>query len=433
MKKFPDLRTGENIQYEIIDAAAGAFSIFFTQCPSMLHHQKLMQERYGLSNAKTLFGMRDIPSDTHIRELLDAVSPTLLFPVFEDCFKAVKRSGDLDTFRVRLGEDNNDLLIALDGTQYFSSDTITCKNCSKKVKDAETIYSHSMVTPTIVAPGVNKVISLSPSFVTPQDGDKKQDCEIKASKRWMERCAEQVNKEGGATILGDDLYAHEPFCNEVLKKGLNFIFVCKPESHKTVYEWSQGITRESVVDRFDGKTHKLYTYKYTEGVPLKDGENALPVNFIEVTVIERKTKKQLYHNAWITNHHLKGKTEEETIKILNTITDCGRARWKIENENNNTLKTQGYHLEHNFGHGREHLASLFAVMNLLAFLFHTMLEFMDDKYRLLRKVIGARKRLFEHIRVLLIYVPAINFDHFLAFMIESLKNPVPLEKLKFPV
>lgn len=76
-------------------------------------------------------------------------------------------------------------------SKYFSSDSITCRNCSKKVKDKKTLFFHSFVTPTIVAPNVNNVISLAPSFITPQDGDKKQDCELNASKRWLSKYGKQ--------------------------------------------------------------------------------------------------------------------------------------------------------------------------------------------------------------------------------------------------
>lgn len=436
IRAFPDIRTGKNTQYDIMDAASGAFSVFFTQCPSFLEHQKLMQERYGLSNAKTLFGMKHIPSNNHIRNLLDTVSPNFLSGVFFGCFTALKHSGDLENYRVSLGKEHADILIALDGTQYFTSETLHCDNCSKKVTDGKQIYAHTMVTPTIVAPGNNKVISLAPECITPQDGDKKQDCELKASKRWLEANA-SVYRDGGVTLLGDDLYAHEPFCLELLDKGMNFILVCKPESHKTVYEWTKASTKKKTVDRWDGKKHLLYTYKTMEAVPLRNSvkkeEKPLLINFVEVIVTDRKTGKQVYHNAWITNHPIEGQTDQATQTILGTIVDCGRARWKIENENNNTLKTQGYHLEHNFGHGEKYLASLFATMNILAFLFHTMLEFMDEKYQLLRKLLGARKRLFEHIRVLLVHIPATNFEHFLNYMIESLKRPIPIEELQFPV
>jgi hypothetical protein len=169
-----------------------------------------------------------------------------------------------------------------------------------------------------------------------------------------------------------------------------------------------------------------YTYNYVEGVPLKDSKDSLLVNFVEVIVKDRKTGEQLYHNAFITNHPV-------TSETLSTIVDCGRARWKIENENNNTLKTKGYHLEHNFGHGTAYLASVLASMNLLAFLFHTMLEFMNKKYQLLRKIIGARKHFFNHIKILLIYHPFTNFNHLMNFMLEGLKKPYGLDKLRYPL
>lgn len=431
---FPDKRTGKNTQYQMMDAAASAFSVFFTQCPSFLEYQKLMQQKHGLSNAGTLFGIRDIPSDNHIRDILDDVRPAFLDRVFADCFLALRRSGDMDTFKVALGKNSDDLLIAMDGTQYFSSETLQCKNCSTKVKDGVKLYYHTVVTPTIVAPGINKVISLSPSFVTPQDGDTKQDCELKASKRWLEvHSKEYLINGNGITVLGDDLYAHEPFVELVIEKGFNFIFVCKPESHKTLYEWMKGITNKKTADYFDGKTHQIITYEFVEGVPLRDDKDSLLVNFIEVTIKDRKTNKQLYHNSFATNHSLTRVTEEETARILNIIVSCGRARWKIENENNNTLKRQGYNLEHNFGHGKKYLASILATMNILAFLFHTMLEFMNNKYRLLRKVLGARKRFFEHIRVLLVHVCCKDFDHFMDFMIGSLQKPVEPELLMVPI
>jgi hypothetical protein len=436
MGHFPDKRKGANTQYEIMDAASGAFSVFFTQCPSFLSHQELMEHKYGLSNAQTLFGIKKIPSNNHIRNLLDSANPSLLGPVFADCLTALKRSGTLDMYRVKLGKNKNDLLIALDGTTFCSSDTLHCESCSTKEREGKTQYSHSMVTPTIVAPGNDKVISLMPEFITPQDGDEKQDCEIKASKRLLATNGE-LYKELEVTFLGDDLYSHEPFCRDILAKQCHFLFVCKPESHKSLYEWIKGITKEKTVDRFDGKKHLLYTYHYVEQVPLKDtvkkATDPLLVNFVEVTITERATGKQVYHNAWITNHALSGATEEETGHILGVLVDSGRARWKIENENNNTLKTKGYNLEHNYGHGKKYLTKVLATMNLIAFLFHTILEYMNEKYQLLRKVIKARKRLFEHIRVLLIYVPCQNFDHFMDFMLEGLKKPHDITKLTYPV
>lgn len=185
------------------------------------------------------------------------------------------------------------------------------------------------------------------------------------------------------------------------------------------------IIREKTEDRFDGKKHQIYTYSYIEDVPLRDGKDPLLVNFIEVTVIDRQTGKQVYQNAFVTSHSL-------TDEILPIIIDCGRARWKIENENNNTLKTQGYHLEHNFGHGKKYLSAMLATMNILAFLFHTMLEFMNKKYQLLRKMIGARKHLFNDLRTCLKLWYFRSFDSLMDFIIEGLKKPHDPDKIHFP-
>ncbi len=422
IKRFPDRRTGTNTMYSMTDAAAGAFSVFFTQEPSFLSFQQRMQERYGLSNARTLFGIQDIPTDNHIRNLLDSVAPDTLTPIFADCFHALSDSGHLNAFRTSIG--NNDLLIALDGTWYFSSDSIHCKYCSTKTRDGETIYTHGMINPAVVASGNPRVIALPPEFVLPQDGDTKQDCENKAAKRWITR-HKKTYAPFSITILGDDLYCHQPMCQTVRDAGCNFILVCKPDSHKTLYEWLKGITEEKIVRRRNGKYCETLTYRFVCNVPLKDGEDAMTVNWCELTIM-REDGKQLYKNAFATNHPV-------TTDTIETIVAAGRARWKIENENNNTLKTKGYHLEHNYGHGKKHLASLLATMNILAFLFHTMLEFMNKMYQLLRVALGRRDTLFHSIRTMLTFVCFKSFDSLMIFMIEGLKKPHNPATIPVPV
>jgi len=101
---------------------------------------------------------------------------------------------------------------------------------------------------------------------------------------------------------------------------------------------------------------------------------------------------------------------------------AGRGRWKTENENNNTLKTKGYNLEHNFGHGSKHLSSFLAALNILAFLFHTLLEFMDKQYRALRTALSKRKTFFDDIRALTRYICFESWSHMMNFMLEGLEN-----------
>jgi hypothetical protein len=110
IEEFPDKRTGNNTSYTIEDAALGAFSIFFTQSPSFLAFQGTMQKAKGKSNAQTLFTMNQIPSDNHIRDLMDVVYPYHVFPMFSYIFDGLNTLGHLEEFR----SINNNLLIALD-------------------------------------------------------------------------------------------------------------------------------------------------------------------------------------------------------------------------------------------------------------------------------------------------------------------------------
>ena len=206
---------------------------------------------------------------------------------------------------------------------------------------------------------------------------------------------------GNATFLGDDLYAHQPFCRRARLYGYHFIFTCKPEFHTCLYQWvnllESGKDLHTLQLRVKNKTHwEIHSYHYANTVPLVEGADALKVNWCKLT-ITGKAGKVLYHNAFITD-----------FKITDTnvagIVASGRARWKIENENNNTIKTKGYHLEHNFGHGQQHLSSLLAAMNILAFLFHTFLSFCDEHYRLIRATLPTRQTFFNDIRALLRYM-----------------------------
>jgi len=417
VEQFPDVRTGDNVQYSMADAAIGAFSVFFTQSPSFLDAQRNLEVTQGCNNARSLFGMTQTPSDNQIRNLLDPIPPRTVFPIFSRAVDVLQESGNLESYH----SINGDLLIALDGTQYFSSSKIHCENCNiTEHKNGTVTYSHAVVTPVIVAPGNPRVIPLEPAFITPQDGHEKQDCENAAAKRWLSDYGARYSALG-VTILGDDLYCKQPLCETFIREGMNFILVCKPNSHKTLYEWVAGLVATGnvqtlEVERRKGKHRYTDTYRFVSKVPLRDGEGALDVNWCELTTT-RDDNKITYKNAFATNHPI---TEKNVADIVRD----GRARWKVENENNNTLKTKGYHLTHNFGHGKEHLSSLLATFNLLAFLFHTLLELMDARYQCIRRFL-PRKRFFNDLRALTCYLCFDSWDALMAFMIEKLELDFP--------
>src|ERR687893_460617 len=370
---FTDRRRGKNTHYQLVDAGLSAFSVFFMQSPSFLEHQRTIQDTQGKDNAQTLLGVHQVPTDNHIRSLLDAVDPAEVYPMFPYIFKGLQQAGVVDSYRA---------------------------------------VSNSVLIP------------LAPEFVRPQDGQAKQDGEINAAKRWLGRWGSEYASLG-VTVLGDDLYCHEPFCRELVAQGFGFILVCKPQSHPLLYEWVEFLERSGSVKtrvrkRWTGKRHEIDTYRYVSAVPLRDGDDALRVNWCELTTTTLDGQV-VYHNAFATSHTV------EDANVVEVVA-AGRSRWKIENENNNTLKTKGYHFEHNSGHGQQFLSSLLATLILLAYGLHTLLEWMDDKYQLLRQKLPSRQRLFNDIRALTTYLCFDSWDTLLVFMLSGFSHPPPKPK-----
>jgi hypothetical protein len=118
LEGFPDKRRGTNTTYRIADFGMAAFSAFFMQSPSFLDFQRRLENGHARSNCQTLFDIPEIPTDNQIRDMLDPAEPELLHPVFAEPIAILEgANGGLDPFR-RLGDH---VLIALDGTEYFSS------------------------------------------------------------------------------------------------------------------------------------------------------------------------------------------------------------------------------------------------------------------------------------------------------------------------
>jgi len=415
---FPDLRQGKNRQYSLADIARGAFAVFFCQSPSFLAHQALMEQARGRNNARTLFAVERLPSDNHIRTHLDAVDPELLRPVFQTTAEYLIKEKALQKFR----SVGNTLLVALDGTGYFSSQAIHCPQCSvADHKDGRRVYSHSVLLAAVVAPEVNQVIPLQPEFIRPQDGTDKQDCELQAARRWLEGVAPGYS-ELDLTLLGDDLYANHPMIQRVLGAELGYLFTAKEDSHRYLYEEIASLEKLGEVHsvehkRWTGRQRQIWHYRWVNGVRFRNSEDSLEVNWVELTIRGEHGKRH-FHTACITSHRISEENVEQLVQ-------AARTRWKIENEDINTLKTKGYHFEHNFGHGKLFLAQTLLSLNLLAFLFHTALELLDRRCALIRRTLPRRDTFFQHLGVLTQYMCFEGWQQLMLFMLEGLKLADP--------
>ena len=397
------------------DIGLSAFSLFFMQSESFLSYQRGLEEGRKTSNCHSLFGMKAIPTDNHIRSMLDPVDPSHLQPAFDGVLDVLRRRGGLEAFQRLDGR----LLIALDGTEYFCSQKLGCPQClTRKRSNGKTESYHSMLAATIVAPGHAMALPLMPEFIAPQDGAEKQDCERNAAKRWLSTQGERV-KDLRPIYLGDDLFACQPIADAIMAAGGDFLLTAKGSSHKALYDFMDGavIEEHTVKQKTPGK-RLTYRYRWFEKAPLRDGKDGMLVNWIGVAITDAKGKVT-YDSAFVTSLPVTRDTVAEIVA-------CARARWKIENESFNVLKSNGYHLEHNFGHGKQHLAMMFAALNLLAFAIHTVCDCLEQIWVEARTAKRARTRFFEHIRTITAYLVFPDWQTLMQTLIDS-KPPPEIE------
>jgi hypothetical protein len=325
--------------------------------------------------------------------MLDGADPALLAP----CFHCSEQLLLEPAMREAFGRLGGRTLIALDGTEYFCSQKITCPHCQTRKRSNGKIESyHSLLAATVVASGHSKVVPLAPEFIVKQDGAEKQDCERNAVKRWLMKHGARL-KPIRPVYLGDDLFACQSVVERLVDNGDDFLFTCKEASHKALYDFIDGaeLARHEVKVR-KGKTRETHRYRFVEKIPLRDGKDAVLANWIGFEISDAKGVVK-YRTAFVTSLPV-------TKANVAEIAACGRARWKIENESFNVLKNHGYELEHNFGHGETYLTMTLAALNMLAFAWHTVLDLLEPPWRKARQAAEKRMSFFAYLVTLTSFV-----------------------------
>ena len=133
-------------------------------------------------------------------------------------------------------------------------------------------------------------------------------------------------------------------------------------------------------------------------------------NWFSYSEINSKGKRT-YRNSWVTNI----KPSKSNIIELASV---GRQRWQIENEAFNVLKNHGYHMEHNFGHGKKNLAFVFIILNFIAYMLHQLMRLADPMFQAAMEKIGTRRGMWENIRVLISHFVWGNWDCLLEYILE---------------
>jgi len=385
---IPDSRRAASVTYEMQDCYRSAFAMFYLQDPSLLEFQRRFQQQIQSNNLSTVFGVRAIPADTQFRQVLDEHNYQPLQGVFSEYFRRLQRSKKLEAYQFY----PNQYLVTLDGSEYFNSESVHCDLCLQRNKsDGQREYYHQIVQPALVHPDLPQVMPLAPEFIRKQDGSTKQDCETNAGRRAIERIRAE-HPQLSMIIVADSLYACAPTIRLLQAHRFSFLLVAKPGDHKSLFADIDGLRRGGMLDKVErrGKGGRGYVYEWTNQIPLNADPKSPEVNFVQLTIFNEEGK-QTFRCSWVSDLEITEKNVEKLVQ-------GARSRWKIENEGFNTLKNQGYHLEHNFGHGKQYLSEAFFVLNLLAFFMHQILERIDELYQQVRATFSARMEFWNAIR-----------------------------------
>jgi hypothetical protein len=235
--------------------------------------------------------------------------------------------------------------------------------------------------------------------------------------RWLDRHGETYSRQA-PIYLGDDLFARQPTCEAVLAAGGHSLFVCKPGSYKLIEECVAGaaLHAHEVTGRQGGKK-RVYRYTWLPDVPLRDSQDAMTVNWLQVEICDERGKVT-YRNAFVTDLPV----DRDNVAELSA---CGRARWKIENEGFNVLKQGGCNLEHNFGHSQQNLDPVLVVLNLLAFAFHTVCDLAEHAWQKARQTVSSRRQFFETLQAMTAYLVFPSWQHLIETLACERSPPKP--------
>jgi hypothetical protein len=407
---IPDPRRDHG-DISLTDALMSAFAMFSLKAPSLLAFDKERAE----GNLHTIYGIERVPCDTHMREILDPVSPKWLRPVFKSVFRQLQRGKALEAMVFLEGH----YLLALDGTGYFSSTTIHCASCLHKGhRNGSVTYSHQMLGAAIIHPDVREVIPLMPEAIVQHDGTDKNDCERNAAKRFVAKLR-QDHPHLKFIVTEDSLSSNAPHIETLQAHDLHYLLGVKEGDHAFLFNQVQAAEHAGHVtyyerhDRAAGVSHR---FRFVNDMPLNASNVDVRVNFIEYWEMG---KDKVQHFSWVTDLRV---SKRNVFHLMRG----GRARWKIENETFNTLKNQGYNFEHNYGHGTHNLSVVFATVMMLAFLVDQTQQLCCVMFQAVWAKLGSKRLLWERMRALFYAYALTSMCQLFEALLHGFKKSSPL-------
>lgn len=386
--------------------AKSAFAMMHQKYDSLLTFDSDRADPVFAHNLETMYHVQDqkVPCDTRMREVLDPIEPARFRKPFKVLFSLVQRNKLLKAFEFQCPGLKDWYLMPVDGTGTFYSGECRCQECCVKNKGKPNeAYYHNLMGGCIVHPDQKTVIPFAPEAIVQQDGDTKNDCEQNAIKRYLSH-VKREHPHLKLIILLDGLFADNPTIELIKSYGWHFIIVAKDGNHKSLIEAmnvlcdQEQLSYHEIIDEEQGTRH---WFRFANDVPLNASKLTQHVNVLDYVETDSEGKRHTW--SWVTDIEL----TEETVEA---VMRGGRCRWHIENQTFNTLKNQGYSIEHNYGHGKYHLATNLAYLTFLAFMVDQIQEMTSPEFQ---------KALKERARGVRTYLWKVITRIFLSWMLEG--------------
>jgi hypothetical protein len=386
-KRIPDRRRNGG-KIALADVLMSGYAVFDLKDPSLLAFDNRRLD--DADNLQRIYGIGQVACDTQLRTVLDPVDPELLRPNFRSVIAQLQRGNALQ----RLAYYQGHYLLSLDGTGSYGSRNLSSASCLvKKNRDGSELYYQQVLGAAVVHPGHRTVIPLAPEMIIPQDGATKNDCERNAAKRFLPKFRSDFPRLP-VIVIEDGLSSNGPHIRDLQQHNMRFILGAKPGDHPLLFENLDKAMKNGASTTFaepDASNPEImHSYCFLNDTPLNQANPDLSVNLLVYEEHNTKTGKT-QRFSWVTDFPI---TEENAHILMRG----GRSRWKIENETFNTLKNQGYNLEHNYGLGKEHLSENFVTLMMLAFLVDQAQQLCSPLFQAALEKKGSKRALWEEQR-----------------------------------
>lgn len=400
-----------NISYDLAGLLNLSFAMFHLKDSSL----SSFREQYSVrsENLERVYEVKKLPGSTALRESIDEVSPSELQSLFIPLFDLLEQEGVLKEREVLGGYT----AVSVDGTGHYCSGVKSCPQCMvKKHRNGKKSYYHQLLGAVAVHPKQSTVFPVACEAIVKQDGSTKNDCELNASKRIIPQIRAALGDKKIIAVF-DALYTNGPHIKALMEEKMSYIIGSKGKTYVDVQVERQR-KKKQLPSLSWQEIDKSCSASFANGLILNGQHQEILTNYVEYKETDKKTGKTTFYSTWITDIPV-------NIENLKELIAVARSRWKVENETFNTLKNQGYHLEHNYGHGKKNLATNFAILTFLAFLTDQIAQHLDKDFQEAKAASKTFKSLWQKIRSVFYLLPTLSMGAIYRFIVTRRQVKIP--------